>query len=181
MTTLEIEIALIRHFDVRLNTIVPNITHSFAVLAFETDLLVINKSGFATGIEIKISKADLKADFKKMQHTHFNEMKHGKVGLSRWYGKFKTFYYAVPKELEAEAIRLIPPFCGLITIEKEFIKPWNDEGNGFWHYHVKRPKGARILPKYKWSEAEISSVRRLGTMRILTLKETILKHKQLNQ
>lgn len=58
MNTLEIETAIAMKLDIRKHIIVPNI--SWGAGLHECDLLVINKSGYATEIEIKISKSDLK-------------------------------------------------------------------------------------------------------------------------
>ena len=116
--TIDIELAIMNEFNFRQNLIVPNISSMMGVLPFETDMLVITKSGMAYGFEIKTSKSDLKKDFKKPQHTKINEFKNGKTGMERYYGKFKYFYYAVPYELVDLALELIPDFCGLWCFTK---------------------------------------------------------------
>ena len=165
VTCLELEIAVMKEFNFRQNLIVPNITNMMGLLPFETDMLVLTSSRFAYGFEIKTSKADLKADFKKRQHTLFNEFKNGKTGLERYFGKFKYFYYAVPEQLKDEALKLIPEFCGLWVYKKyEYpILPI--------FYKAKEPKK---LFNYKWSEKQRYEVARLGTMRIYSLKQNIL-------
>ena len=67
ITTLEMEIALARFINPRVNLVVPNVSWGF--FNHECDLISISKSGFATEYEIKVSKSDLKAD-KKKKHTH---------------------------------------------------------------------------------------------------------------
>jgi len=104
----EIEVAIMREFDFRQNLIVPNISNQMGIVAFETDVLVLTKSNYAYGFEIKVSKSDLKADFKKPQHIKFNEMRNGKTGLERFYGKLKHFSYAVPEQIKECALELIP-------------------------------------------------------------------------
>ncbi len=118
ITCLDIELSIMNKFDFRTNLIVPNISNMMGIVAFETDKLIINKNGYATGFEIKTSKSDLKADFRKPQHTKINEFRNGKSGLERYYGKLKYFYYAVPEDLKEEALKLIPDFCGLYCLSK---------------------------------------------------------------
>jgi len=79
--TIDIELAILKKFKYQQNYIVPNITNQMNLLRFECDMLVISKSGFATGFEIKVSKSDLKADLKK---KHF--------GSEKYYKKFKLFW-----------------------------------------------------------------------------------------
>lgn len=134
------------------------------LVPFETDMLIINKNNYATGFEIKVSKADLKADFKKPQHTKINEFYNGKGGLVRWWWCFKYFNYAVPIKLKEDALELIPDFCGLWVYEKfEYPKKPNFK-------QVRKPK--KIFD-YKWTEKEKYEVARLGSMRILGLKQAI--------
>jgi hypothetical protein len=149
--TIDIELAILKKFKYQQNYIVPNITNQMNLLRFECDMLVISKSGFATGFEIKVSKGDLKADLKKQ---HF--------GNEKYYKKFKSFYYAVPKELEEIALEIIPDFCGLYVFEVLKNK-----------YSFKEVKKSIKISAYKWPENEIFEVLRLGTMRIFSLKNKI--------
>lgn len=161
--TYEIELAIMRKFDFRQNLIVPNITNEMLIVSFETDILVLTKSGYAYGFEIKTSKSDLKADFKKPQHIKFNEMHNGKTGLQRYYSKFKYFYYAVPEDLKEYALEVIPEFCGLWVLKKaENQKPK--------FYEARKPIK---LFDFKWSEKERYEVARLGAMRIYSLKQSL--------
>lgn len=165
---LEIEIAIMREFDFKKNLIVPNISNQMGIVAFETDMLVLTKSNYAYGFEIKISKSDLKADFKKPQHTRFNEQKNGKTGLERFYGKFKHFNYAVPEYLKKDALELIPDFCGLWVYEKQGYPVLPK------FYCAREPKK---LFDYKWSEKQRYEIARLGTMRIYSLKQSLNQSK----
>lgn len=161
---IDIELAIMRNFDFRQNLIVPNVSNMMGIVAFETDMLVLTKSGFAYGFEIKVSKSDLKADFKKPQHAKFNEMRNGKTGLERYYKKFKHFYYAIPEELKQSALELIPDFCGLFVYKK------NEYPKISKFYLERKPKK---LFDYKWSDKERLELARLGAMRIYTLKQSI--------
>lgn len=162
---LDIEIAVMKQFDIRQHLIVPSVSNQMMIVPFETDMLVLTKSNYAYGFEIKTSKSDLKADFKKPQHTRFNEIKNGKTGLERFYRKFKYFSYAVPEQLKECALELIPDFCGLWVYKKQEypILPK--------FYQAREPKK---LFDYKWSEKQRYELARLGTMRIYALKKALL-------
>ena len=169
VTCVDIEIAIMKEFNFRQNLIVPNISNMMGILPFETDMLVLTNSGYAHGFEIKISKADFKADFKKPQHCKIETMHNGKTGLERYYGKFKYFYYAVPEQLKEYALTIIPDFCGLWVLNK----PEYPLMRRF--YQAKAPKK---LFNRKWSEKERYEIARLGAMRIYALKKVISYRKQ---
>jgi hypothetical protein len=164
VTCLDIELAIMKEFNFRKNLIVPNITSMMAILPFETDMLVLTNSLYAYGFEIKVSKSDLKADFKKPQHSKISQMHNEKTGLERYFGKFKYFYYAVPEQLKEYALDVIPDFCGLYVLAKsEHYKV-----NKF--YQAKEPK--KLFDR-KWTEKERYEIARLGTMRIYSLKQAL--------
>ena len=145
----DIEVAIARHLNPRINLIVPNI---FWGLEFnhEIDLLVVTQNRYAWEIEIKISVADLKADLKK-KHCH---------GSS----KIKRLYFAVPCSLKEKAIELIPNDAGLFIV---------DETENRWVHLVKAPIincNAR-----KFNDGEIQKLYELAAMRIWSLKETIYR------
>lgn len=164
----DIELAIMKEFDFRQNLIVPNVSNMMGIVPFETDMLVLTKSNYAYGFEIKISKSDLKADFKKPQHENFDKPHpySGKKGLDRYYSKFKHFSYVVPEHLKDCALELIPEFCGLYVCKiKEF--------RGYTTFtktilEVVRPP--KKLFDYKWSEKQRYELARLGAMRIYALK-----------
>lgn len=164
VTCLDIELAIMREFDFRQNLIVPNISNMMGIVPFETDVFVLTKSNYAYGFEIKVSKSDLKADFKKPQHAKFNEMRNGKTGFERFYGKFKYFNYAVPEQLKECALELIPDFCGLWV----YRRPEYPALPKF--YCFREPKK---LFDYKWSNEQRYEIARLGTMRIYSLKQAL--------
>lgn len=165
---IDIELAIMSEFDYRRNLIVTNVSNQMNVVAFETDVLVLTNSGYAYGFEIKISKSDLRADFKKPQHTGLNIIRNGKTGLERYYGKLKHFSYAVPEELKELALELIPDFCGLWLYRK------NEYPHVSYFYCARKPKK---LFDYKWSFDQRYELARLGTMRIYSLKSSLIFHK----
>ena len=149
LKTLDIEIAIMRHYGVRQNIIVPNVSWSF--LPYEADLVVLTGSSYATEIEIKISKTDLKKD-KEKNHNHDSNY-------------FKYLYFAVPQKLAEFALTEIPEKAGLYEII--------DNGARLLVRQIKPPK----LNKHhkKWTHDEKSKLAEIGCMRILGLKEKLAK------
>lgn len=72
------------------------------IFGHETDFVSINKSDYATEVEIKISKTDFKNDFKKCHHHES--------------GYIKYFYYAVPYYMVDFAKEHLPEGAGLLMI-----------------------------------------------------------------
>jgi len=99
LKALDIEIAVARHFNTRVNLIVPNI--SWGLFIHECDLLIITKNNYAYEVEIKVSKSDLIKDQKK-KHSHNNE-------------KIKKPYFAIPDYL-LKYQEHIPEQAGIITV-----------------------------------------------------------------
>ena len=165
METIEVELALLDYFDYRRNLIVTNVSDQMGLVPFETDLLVISEANFVTGVEIKVSKSDLRADLKKRQIARLNS-----VGMQRSYRGFKNFYYAVPDELVELAAEIIPPFCGILICKN----------NGFYNYIVKGRESQSIDPQKKDDKYRYK-IARLGAMRIRTLKENIISLKKSNK
>lgn len=155
MTTLEAEIKLMHMFGIRRNIIVPNVSDWSGLVMFEADLLILTKSNYATCIEIKVSKADLKNDLKKKHIKKLGKIINGKTALAWYYRNLKHFYYAVPEELLEDAKNQIPSFAGLININ---------------HGVVRKPK---LISNKKWPDEMKVQLLRLGTMRILNLKHRI--------
>lgn len=145
MKTLEMEIALIQYFNPRQNIIVPNVSWGMADL-HECDILILSNHSYATEIEIKISKSDLMAD-KKKKHTH----QHNHI---------KRLYFAVPQFLIDVALKEIPKRAGLYGLKKD-----------------RRPILMRECEPNKdcvqWKDWERHQLSRLGSMRILGLKQKI--------
>ena len=156
---LEIETALARpdKFNFIKNIVVFNVNgiNENLPIYHECDMLVLSKSGYLTEIEIKRSWSDFLADFKK-KHNHHN------------YPIIKYFYYCVPVSIYE---------TGIITYDEEL--------NLTFHGHrVKmfRSDDYRELYPQMWGEKKLYleqklELARLGTMRIITLKENILKLK----
>jgi hypothetical protein len=159
LTTIEMEVAIAKFFGVRQNIIVPNISWGFQT--HECDLFIIKKSGIAIEVEIKRSKSDLLADFKK-RHNHKDRQ-----------NRITEFYYAFTIELLNNCYDLIPKETGIIVCER-YKNHKNEEVIGA---HIKR-NSERIKWARKLTDKEIFKIARLGCMRIFSLKNKIIKLQQ---
>lgn len=156
INTLEMEIALMKYLGIRQNLVVPNVSWGMDRL-HECDILSLSNSNYATEIEIKISKGDLLKD-KEKNHRHEHYL-------------ITNFYYAVPKKLVELALTEIPERAGLICVEKI-----ENRGKMYLQaYEIKKTK--RKGNAYKWNDDDRNRLARLGTLRILGLKEKIYKLK----
>lgn len=82
------------------------------IVDHECDILSVSKKMFLREIEIKISVADFKADFKK-KHNHS--------------GNIKNFYYAVPYYILDKIKDLVPENAGILVAEIYQKTNRNDE------------------------------------------------------
>lgn len=154
ITTIEMEESISRLFGVRTNIIVPNISWGLPGM-HECDVFVVKKSGYAVEVEIKRTKADLLADFKK-KHNHSDI-------------RIREFYYALPEKLLETCTELIPEHAGIIKCYKSQWKTRNS-------IHASIIRSAKIRKDArKLTQEEQFKVAKLGTMRIWTLKSKIIK------
>jgi len=157
LNTLEMEIALMRYFEFNKNYVVPNVTKMSNLVRFETDIISVTKSGYATGVEIKVSKSDMKADFRKHHHMQIKRLP---KTFDLFYKPFKYFYYAFPHYLYDDLKELVPKRFGILTV------------HGLNHVRMRRE--AKFLFNTKWTNKMILNLLRLGTMRIYGLKTNAL-------
>ena len=135
---------------------VPNVT-TFS--DWEADLLVASKAGYLTEVEVKVSKADWRAD--KGKKRKFERLNQGG-------GRLKFFYYAAPKELAEQWGQIgIPDWAGVIAVAEranEF-----SAADGYQHFTtVIRP--AQPMPGHrKLTDMELAKLARLGALRIWDL------------
>lgn len=153
MKTLDIEIAIMKYYGVRQYNIVPNVSWGIRDNNYkplhECDLLILSSSGYATEIEIKISKYDLLKDKDKKHNHNHNHIKY--------------LYFAVPEELEEIALANIPERAGLYIAG----------GDGTIKKIIKKKKAEMNTRSHKWTLEERLQILRLGTMRIFGLKMQI--------
>ncbi len=154
ITTPEMECALANYFDYRQNLIVPNVHWGFG-LYHECDLLIVSKAGYCTEVEIKVTRADLRADAKK-SHGHES-------------AAIKYLYFALPDYLE-HCQEFVPERAGIILVRPK------DNVPGVYPHHprcrrVRAPtcqKGGR-----KMTDGQRYKVARLGALRIWQLKQKL--------
>ena len=91
----------------------PISTHVTGCGLAECDVISISKADFIYEYEVKISKSDFKADFKKKKHKLMTERK--SVNESKnFYFIANYFYFVVPENLIS--IDDIPEYAGLIYL-----------------------------------------------------------------
>ena len=158
VTTSEMEVAIAKYFGIRKHIVVPNVSWGF--FNHECDLFFIRTSGYGFEVEIKRSKSDMMADFKK---------KHGHKDRAN---RIVQLYYAFPEELLPNLEELVPDDCGIITVSRS---EWDNKARASMRRDAKRRKGAKPL-----TQKEQLKIARLGTLRIWTLKEklNLLKQKK---
>lgn len=144
------EIAVANLIGWRQNTIVSNVSWGLG-LNHECDMLVLDQNQRFTEIEIKISKSDLKKDFKK-PHNHSSTF------ISR-------LVYAVPAELVEYALSIIPDGTGLIQV-------WHNDDDDGIHCSAQWVRRCRYDPrKQNPNQGTINKFYHLGCMRIWSLKQ----------
>lgn len=159
-TCLEMEVCVVRKFNIRQCVIVPNI--SWGLQIHECDLLIVTKSGYATEVEIKISLADLKKDAIK-KHAHTSK-------------KIKYLYFAIPEKLLPH-IEHIPAHAGIFVLKRCRYNP--DSDSVMEYSYVEKIREAQKNPQSRaLTPSEITDVMRLGCMRIWRLKQTILENQK---
>jgi len=155
MKTIDIEIAVMKYLNIRQNLVVPNV--SWGMNLHECDILSLSKSGYTTEVEIKVSKQDLMKD-KKKWHGHENK-------------NIAYFFFAVPEKLKEIALEEIPERAGLLVAKK--YRPESFKGGGI---HIELIRHCLRNKNFvKWNEKDRCNLARLGTMRILGLKQKIRK------
>lgn len=102
--------------------VVPNCYHT----GFEADLLGLTSDGRLIDIEVKVSRADLRADYSKDKwwlHRSWFQAAPDFVGPHRareWPRGIWKHYYALPREVwTPELVASIPPASGVITLEAD--------------------------------------------------------------
>lgn len=166
MTTLEMEILVMKHFNFTQNIIVPGV--SWGIKRWpdigelhECDVLKLSKNGYATEIEIKVSKSDLLKD-KDKPHGHASNF-------------IKHLYFAVPQHLQEIALQEAPDRAGIL-VAKEVKQGFYQEKTRVFLNQIREPK--TNLNAVKWTDEERYKLMRLGCMRIHTLKKNLLKLKK---
>lgn len=149
MKTLDIELALMAYFNYRANVIVPNVHWGMDPGLHECDILVLTPSGYATEVEIKVNKTDLRKDVDK-NHNHDHPL-------------IRRTFFAVPDKLVETAVMELDPRFGVLSVTER----WN-------RLYVTEIRPAKINPKtVKWTSDQRMKLMRLGCLRIHTLKQKL--------
>ena len=105
----------------------PITTHFTGYGLSECDVISISKSNYIYEHEVKISRSDFKADFKKEKHRLMLEKKstidrlikeNNNMINDTWYYTPNYFYFVVPSNLVSESE--IPEYAGLIYMNDNF-------------------------------------------------------------
>jgi hypothetical protein len=109
-------------------------TAQYEVNGGVADLLFVNRNGYATEVEIKVSVSDWRAD----QHKR-------KWRLPRPH--VRRFYYAVPETLAGRAPADLPKDAGILAVaETDFLQ-------------VRQLRPAKLLPAVKFTHAQMEHMR----------------------
>ncbi len=155
--TLDMEIAVSTYFNIRQNLIVPNV--SWGMFAYEVDLCILSPAGYATEVEIKVSRSDLIKD-KEKPHGHRST-------------KIKYLYFAIPEHMRKD-IEHVPERAGVLIVK--YSEPRKLYGVDYpGGFYCSKERDAQIHTKYKWADYERDGLMRLGAMRIWGLKQKLQK------
>lgn len=155
----EIELAVATWFDYRKNIIVPKV--SWGLLTHEADIIVLNRTGYLSEVEIKRSWSDFLADFRK-SHNHDDS----KIKM-RWY----CVPYSILDKCEKKLKEVDPERrWGLLYYNLDISGPIRECYVG-WRYNpsnfYKPEQGKKLTPEQMFQLA------RLGAMRIWKLKHKV--------
>ena len=156
INTFEMEAALTNYYFRRnYQLVVPRLSSiAFDGINHECDLLILSDSNYATEVEIKISKADLRKD-KQKWHKHRSNM-------------IKYLYFAVPEYMIDFALGKIPKEAGLFGVYKRVY-------NGKYMYFVKKVKQAGVnRSAQKWTMEDRLKLAELGVKRIQKLQQRLV-------
>ena len=161
----ELTHAYVSHFcDFEEHLILTNHFHT----DWEADILIIDKKGFSHEIEIKLSKADFKNDFKKSytnEKTGEKFLKHDKISSGDYVCNHFSFLFAMGMVDSTE----IPEHCGIIEF---YHNPdsWETE-----FFVIREPK--KIHQDSYWKMIDKDAFLRI-TARNLLFKKFQLKGKK---
>lgn len=109
---------------------VPNTT---AMVGWEADLLLLFPSGWVWEVEIKVSVADFRREFRTKAAKH-KSLELGTweqdIGRNRPYlvkrrnKHVQRFYFAMPKAVYDKVEAEIPAYAGVIVVDPAFVDAW---------------------------------------------------------
>jgi len=154
LTCLDMEVALAAWIGPRSHVIVPNVSWGL-MLTHECDILSLSRAGYATEIEIKITKSDLIRD--KLKRS-------GHRSGGHWSPIIRYLYFAMPDTMSA-CIEHVPQEAGVLLVDSS----GRDDVS-----RVQVLRRPRHNPRAKpFTPAQRLKLAELGTMRIWRLKEQL--------
>lgn len=126
----------------------------------ESDFLGITKARITHEYEIKLTRSDFNADFKKYRHQYYGD-------AETEYARPNYFWYVAPRGLLDPAD--VPEYAGLIQVSGNRVHPFTE-----------RAKNAPKLHGGKISDHELEKVFRASMFRYWSVREklTALEEKQ---
>ena len=110
------------------------------VFGWESDVLFLSKSGYWTEIEIKVSRADFKADLKNKIE------KHRILEDEEYKYKPNQFFYAVPKGLVRP--EEVPKYAGLLTVSEYWMSTHVEKPAPWIHKQKISPNELELADKF---------------------------------
>ena len=160
MNTVEVEVAVARHFSYRRNLIVPNLSWGIGLLHEADMLIVAPNTRYAKEVEIKVSTSDIRADLKKRCRYPNTS------GFAHWDSCVRQCWFALPYDLKGA--ELVPSPYGILRVHR-----FEDEKN-IYRVETERParihKAAKPLTEKQWLK-----LGHLAAMRIWSLKMARIK------
>lgn len=164
---IEVAIAKTHKFNYLKNIVVFNVNGISEKLPIfhECDVLILSKSGYLTEIEIKRSWSDFIADFKK-KHKHNSR------------GIIKYFYYCIPENLLDKVRDKLAEeeieYTGIITYNEDLFIKFYPAKFKIWDGSYIETERTMIGASKLYLEQQLE-LARLGTMRVINLKEKLIK------
>ena len=100
-------------FDRLKNLVVPNCCR---FTYGEADLIVVRPSGWVDEVEVKVSKADFRRDFKTKNVKHGIMAGEYQRECGYEYMTIRRFWFAMPHALAVELLEEVPDYAGLVGV-----------------------------------------------------------------
>lgn len=117
----------------------------------EADLLVVQKDLRLIDVEVKISRADLKADLKKDKWWHHKQWRRSRLlpGRQRleWPPKIWKHYYALPGDIWDPALeQFLPKTSGILLLKRIGFSNGPQDGIAVWRRATPNKDAQKIQP-----------------------------------
>lgn len=87
------------------------------IFNWECDFFYQTSTGYYVEIEVKVSRSDFKADFKKEKHLHFNRVMNGvKHYVTRTHQAFKVVYEELVSKVDEKGVRCLDDSGNIIRV-----------------------------------------------------------------